>query len=223
MRCFSVLLFAILVSAGIAAQTPTATLRELNGRVEVMVPGSADWVLAEPGMRIEGAALVSTGFRSTAILALGNSTITVQPLTRLSLEEIVERQGSEQISVYLRTGRVRAEVRPPVAGKTDFTIRSPIATASVRGTVFDFDTVNLRVAEGRVEFTGSTGSMALVRRGETSSAHEISSRVSVPAEERIEALAPASLLGTDTGDAAEGAAPSPPGSLELTLILESAP
>jgi hypothetical protein len=221
MKRFSVLIFAVLAARGIGAQTSGATMREMNGRVEVMVPESARWIPAEPGMRIEEAALISTGFRSTAILVLGNSTITVQPLTRLSLEEIVERQGGERISVYLRTGRVRAEVRPPEAGKTDFTIRSPIATASVRGTVFDFDTVNLRVAEGRVEFTGSTGSMALVRRGEASSAHEISSRVSAPGEEKIEALAPALPPGMEAGGGS--AAPSPPGSLELSLILESAP
>jgi hypothetical protein len=199
-----------------------------------MMPGSAEWVPAGAGMTIEQATLVSTGFRSTAILALGNSTIVIQPLTRLSLEEIIERQGDEQVDVYLRTGRVRAEVRPPAGGKTDFNVRSPVATASVRGTIFDFDTVNLNVTEGRVEFTGATGSLAVVREGEASSVDEIRSSVSAPAEEKAAVLSPvlppaspsALSPGTETGTAAAGggAAPAKPqGSLDITVTLEPAP
>jgi hypothetical protein len=230
MKYVNVFLFIAFTAAGIAAQTPgqkpQAVLRELSGRVEVMMPGSAEWVPAGAGMTIEQAALVSTGFRSTAILALGNSTIVIQPLTRLSLEEIIERQGNEQVNVYLRTGRVRAEVRPPARGKTDFTVRSPVVTASVRGTVFDFDTVNLNVTEGRVEFTSATGSLALVREGETSSADEIRSTVRAPVEEKAAALSPALPPGTEAGTmtAGGGTAPvNPQGSLDLTVTLEPAP
>jgi hypothetical protein len=230
MKYLNVLLFTVFTAAGIMAQTPEqepqAVLRELSGRVEVMKPGSAEWIPAGAGMTIERAALVSTGFRSTAILALGNSTIVIQPLTRLSLEEIIERQGDEQVNVYLRIGRVRTEVRPPSGGKVDFTVRSPIATASVRGTVFDFDTVNISVTEGRVEFAGATGSLALVREGETSSVNEISSTVSIPAEEKAAALSPALPPGTETGPAVPGggSAPvNPQGALDLKVILESAP
>jgi hypothetical protein len=230
MKQVNVLLFIAFTAAGVAAQTPgqkpEAILRELNGRVEVMTPGSAEWNPAETGMTIPEAALISTGFRSTAILALGNSMIVIQPLTRLSLEEIIERQGNEQVNVYLRTGRVRAEVRPPAGGKADFTVRSPVVTASVRGTIFDFDTVNLNVAEGRVEFIGATGSLAVVREGEASSADEIRSTVSAPVEEKAAALSPALPPGMETGPVASGsgAAPvNPQGSLDLTLILEQTP
>jgi hypothetical protein len=230
MKYLNILLFIAFTAAGIAAQTPGqkpgAILRELSGRVEVMTPGSAEWVPAGAGMTIEQTTLVSTGFKSTAVLVLGNSTIVIQPLTRLSLEEIIERQGNEQVDVYLRTGRVWAEVRPPDGRKTEFTVRSPMAVASVRGTVFDFDTVNLNVAEGRVEFTGVTGSLALVREGEASSVDEISSTVSAPVEEKTAALSPALPPGTETGTAAAGggAAPvNPQGSLDMTVTLEPAP
>jgi hypothetical protein len=230
MNYVNLLLFIAFTAADIAAQTPgqnpEATLKELSGRVEVMMPGSAEWVPAGADMTIAQATLVSTGFRSTAILALGNSTIVIQPLTRLSLEEIIERQGNEQVNVYLRAGRVRAEVRPPAGGKIDFTVRSPIATASVRGTVFDFDTVNLNVAEGRVEFSSTTGSLALVREGETSSIDEIRSTVSAPAEEKTAALSPSLPPGMETGPVASGggtAPVNPQGSLDLTIILEPAP
>jgi hypothetical protein len=177
-------------------------------------------------MTIEQAALISTGFKSTALLDLGNSTIVIQPLTRLSLEEIIEQQGNEQVNVYLRSGRVRAEVRPPTGGTINFSVRSPTVTASVRGTVFDFDTVNIKVAEGRVEFAGPTGSLALVRAGESSSVNEAGSTVSAPVEEKTAALVPALPPGTETAVAAAGggtAAVNSQGSLNLTVTLESAP
>jgi hypothetical protein len=234
MKYFTGLTLIVLITAELSAQTPGqkpwAILRELSGRVEIKPPGSEEWIPAEADMPVEQAALISTGFKSTALLALGNSTIIIQSLTRLSLEEIIEQQGNEQVQVYLRTGRVRAEVRPPVQGKTAFTVRSPMATASVRGTVFDFDTVNLNVTEGRVAFTGAAGSPVPVRRGETSSVNESGAMATAPQEEQAAVLAPVLPPGTDTGGPAFGnpasgggtVSSNPQGVLDLTVILEGA-
>jgi hypothetical protein len=222
------------MAAGLSAQTPgqkpPAVLRELSGRVDIKTPGKGAWIPAEEGLPVEQATLISTGFKSTALLVLGNSTIIIQSLTRLSLEEIIEQQGNEQVHIYLRTGRVRAEVRPPVQGKTNFTVRSPMATASVRGTVFDFDTVNLNVSEGRVAFTGAAGSPVPVRRGEASSVNEAGAAVTAPREEQAAALTPVLPPGTDTGGSAPrapasggGTVPSnPQGVLDLTVTLDGA-
>jgi hypothetical protein len=101
-----------------------------------------------------------------------------------------------------------------------------VATAAVRGTVFDFDTVNLNVTEGRVEFAGATGSLALVRQGEASSVNEISSTVSAPVEEKTAALSPALPPGMETEAAAADsgtATVNPHGSLDLTVTLEPVP
>jgi hypothetical protein len=89
----------------------------------------------------------------------------VQPLTRLSLEEIQNIQGDESVGLYLQTGRVRANVNPPAGGRTDFTVRSPSVTASVRGTSFDFDGINLSVDEGRVHVTGGDSTAVYVGAG----------------------------------------------------------
>jgi hypothetical protein len=228
MKYLTGLAFVTLISVGLYAQVPEpwAELLELSGRVEIKPPGSAAWIPAEEGMAVEKTAVISTGFKGAALLVLGNSTISIQPLTRLSLEEILERQGNEQVDVYLRTGRVRAEVRPPAGGKIEFTVRSPIATAAVRGTVFDFDTVNLTVAEGRVQFAAAAGSPVPVRGGESSSVNEAVSTASAPREEQAAALAPALPPGMETGSTAaqSGATPAnPQGALDLALILESVP
>ena len=123
----------------------TARIQQITGTVEVKTPGAAEWRAAEIGQTLDQASLISTGFKSTALVRIGGSALIVRPLTRLSLGEIAAAQNEERVTVDLRAGRIRADVKPPAGVKTSFTVRSPMATASVRGTVFDFDGILLRV------------------------------------------------------------------------------
>jgi hypothetical protein len=202
-----ILLCALCVTA--YAQTPGAVIREVSGTVEVQRPDSSAWVPASPGMAIEKAARISTGFRSSAVVALGGAVITVRPLTRLTLEEIAGGPGAQEAGIYLRAGRVRAEVTPPGGGRMDFSVRSPMVTASVRGTVFEFDTVNLRVDEGRVQYAGRNGSLAAVRAGEQSTVDETSSTVTAPREETAVRLTPDLPPGSEAGGSLNGPALTP--------------
>ncbi|MDR2110832.1 MAG: hypothetical protein LBP32_05940, partial [Spirochaetaceae bacterium] len=111
------------------AQNNQARFIELAGKVEIKGENSANWVSAAPGMEIGRDTVVSTGFKSTARIGVGNSVLTVRPLTRLTLAELAQRGNDEAVDLYLETGRVRAEVSPPSGGKTDFTVRSPSLTA----------------------------------------------------------------------------------------------
>ena len=186
-----------------------AVIVELAGTVELKHAGSAVWVNAVTGQRIEDDTSISTGFRSMAIIALGNSTILVRPLTRLTLRELSQLADSERIEVNLQVGRVRADIRPPAGGRADATFQSPSAVASVRGTVFEFDTLNLQVSEGTVEFTGATMLPVLVDSGRFSSIDETNGRAALPAETSIEDLRPELPIASDnvlTSDSAATAA-----------------
>jgi hypothetical protein len=191
-----------------------AFFRGVSGTVETRAPGSGVWVKAAAGDRIEKNTVISTGFRSTAAVAVGDSVITVRPVTRLSLEEIVRNQSGEQVRLYLQTGRVRADVKPPVGGKTDFVVRSSVGTASVRGTSFEFDTENLRVDEGRVVYSLANGRSVSVNAGGVSYVDETGHTIVGPFEAAAELLTPApppgSGSGGPSGDNAP-AAPPPPG------------
>jgi hypothetical protein len=196
----------MLVLAGIwnvFAQEGQAVILEARGTVEIQDGGSAEWRVGAPGDAVGKNAVISTGFRSTALIALGDSRISVRPLTRLTLEELVRRDTAEEVSLHLRTGRVRAEVKPPVGGRTDFTVRSPIATASVRGTSFEFDTRHLYVNEGRVLLEGGNGQMVYVDEGQRSYVDESEQRVMPPFEAEAALLTPAlselASTGSDTG------------------------
>ena len=139
-----------------------ALIRELAGTVELLRPDSEIWEMASAGQVLAVDTVISTGFRSTVLLAVGNSLISVRPLTRLSISELSRLQDTEKVELNLTSGRIRAEVIIQEESKTDFTIRSAYATSSVRGTDFEFDTINLSVSEGTVEFTGLNGFPILV-------------------------------------------------------------
>jgi hypothetical protein len=179
------------------AQDPAALIKEFTGKVEVMAPGGT-WKPAAKGMKLAKNTAISTGFKSVAVLTLGSSTLTVKPLTKLSLEEIVKLEGSEQVKLYLSAGRVKAAVSAPAGGSADFSVKSPSATASVRGTGFDFDAVNLIVNEGSVAFVGANGQTVYVPAGGISSIGA-GGASSSSLQEAVAALAPLLPPGVDPG------------------------
>jgi ferric-dicitrate binding protein FerR (iron transport regulator) len=127
-------------------------------------------------------------------------------LTRLSLDEIFTAQNGEQVTLNLRAGRIRANVRPPTGGNTNFTVRSPTATASVRGTVFDFDGIRLQVEEGRVYLTGTNASGVYISTGHEA-AEGPAGKIATTIETIKESLSPALPAGMDTVPPAITAAP----------------
>ena len=185
-------IFALILSGSLlfAQESGGTYIRECSGTVEVKVPGAASWTAARAGQRISRDTMISTGFRSTALIVLQNSTLTVRPLTRLSIEEILNIQGDETVRLGLQTGRIRADVKPPVGGRTDFTVRSPSVTASVRGTSFDFDGVNLRVDEGLVHVTGGDGTAVYVGAGHEAVSDPVTGRTVSAVETAKAELAP---------------------------------
>jgi hypothetical protein len=185
-----------------------AVIREINGTVEIKVSGSSEWIPARRGQSIARTAVVSTGFKSTAVIALGNSLLSVQPLTRLTVDEIQAVAGNERVSINLQTGRIRADVKPPTGGKTEFTVRSPSATASVRGTSFEFNGVNLRVEEGRVHVTGGDQSGTYVGVGHSVSVDIETGRTVSAIETAREELVPSLPVGVNTTPAIPATQPA---------------
>ncbi|WP_038078338.1 FecR family protein [Treponema primitia] len=177
------------------AQT-LAVILDVSGNVEIKAPG-AEWVPAVVGQQLENTAMISTTFKSTARISLGNSVLTVRPLTRVTLEELREDTGNERAALHLQTGRIRADVTPPSGGKTDFTVRSPIATASVRGTSFEFDGRRLAVAEGRVRLSGRDRTGVYVSAGHEVITNTATGRTPIAAEAAQEVLSPALPAGID--------------------------
>lgn len=163
--CFLAALFVVPTLSAVEAQ-----ITELDGRVELRGSAGEDWVDAEVGMIVPVGATISTGFGASAVLALTEDTdLRVDSLSRLTIEELIEREGVLESDIDLPVGRVEGEVRRTEERDTQFEVRSPTATASVRGTSFAFDGVNVQVFEGQVDISNRFNQRSSVSAGERSS------------------------------------------------------
>jgi len=162
-----------------------ARVRSVTGVVSVInSEGSSE--PASEGMLLEEGSVISTGFGSRASIEMGGSTLIVNPVSRLTIEELTQVNGTVSTQLFLHLGRVRAEVHSADGLKNDFRLRSTASTASVRGTEFEYDGTNLYVDEGDVALTNLIGQAHSVREGQQSSAYRFDPIESVTArfEER---------------------------------------
>ena len=167
MKKYTIAVIMILITAALFAADLTAVIKEISGKVEVMAPGGS-WKKASTGMKINTGDSISTGFRSEAVLVLGASQVIVKQLTRMELAELVEKEGTVTTGLNLRVGKIKAKVRTTAGLRQDFRLTSPVSTAAVRGTDFEYDGVNLTVIEGSVEFANTLGQRRFVGAGAVS-------------------------------------------------------
>jgi len=163
-----VVLTVLLLTASVCVFAQNGVIKDLTGTVELKPVGTADFLPAAAGSKVNADTVISTGFKSTALVEVGSTVITVRPLTRLTLTEIKESQNGENLNLSLQTGRVRVDVKPPAGTKASVTVKGPTTTASVRGTSFYFDAMNLKVIEGTVAFKGNYGYTVMVSGGSSS-------------------------------------------------------
>jgi len=178
------LIFIISISFSLFAQSAgLITIEEISGKVQVKQNSSA-WQDASPGLQVPAGTMISTGFKSTASLNTGNAVIEVAQLTRLTIEELLTQDNTQTTSLFLNGGKINAEVSRENL-RQDFTVRSSVATASVRGTGFSFDGRHLRVRHGAVMIQSGGRSVLAIQgdRIQTSATSKPGSRVNSLKEE----------------------------------------
>ncbi len=110
-----------------------AKVVSVKGKVEVQKNGA--WVALTEGESLEKGALVSTGFNSQAVIRMNNNAlVTLAPLTRITIEQLAETDKKEETRLFMDSGNVKFKVSHTGSRRSDFKVRSPVATASVRGT-----------------------------------------------------------------------------------------
>ena len=142
----------LMIFAALSVFAQNGVLRELSGTVELKNAGSSSFVAANVGDQVAQDTIISTGFKSTALVEIGSTQIAVRPLTRLTLTEIRSSSGAETLNVNLAAGRVKVDVNPPAGTRASTSVTSPSATASVRGTSLLMDLLNCRTLEGTVDY-----------------------------------------------------------------------
>lgn len=135
------------------AEPMQATVVSAKGKSEVQREGQ--WVTLSEGSRLNKGDVIQTGFKSELILKIKNSTVTVSPLSRVTIEQLAEKKDSDETKLFLDTGSLKSNVKKTEDRRVGFTVRSPVATASVRGTVMEVKNVY-----GGTEVIGYEGSTA---------------------------------------------------------------
>ncbi|MDC7233004.1 MAG: FecR family protein [Spirochaetales bacterium] len=197
------ILFIVLIFTGTAVllSAQTATLGRLSGKVEIQQPGRS-WQAASEGMEVPTNSRISTGFGSEARVVMDNAEITVQPLTRMTLTEYTQSSDTTTTKLFLGSGRIRTDVKRSDQRINDFQVRSPVATAAVRGTSFSFDGIRLRVLEGSVDFSTEGGGKVNVPAGSSSQADPDGGSPVPPAEQKKQesSVSPSTNSGESGGD-----------------------
>lgn len=118
-------------------QPITARVIEVRGDVKHAPEGSEDWVEAKVDDEYPEQTVILTGVRSSVKLQVGTddtyTAVVVEPATRTLISEAYTTADSKRVNLGVGYGRIRAGV---VEGglKSSFTVESPVATLSKRGT-----------------------------------------------------------------------------------------
>ena len=127
----------VMAAAAITAASASniqATVLSTKGKTEVMKGTS--WTPLKIGSIIEKGDVIQTGFKSELILKIKNKTVTVSPLSRITIEQLASKGNKDETRLFLDTGSLKSDVKKTEDRRVGFTVRSPVATASVRGTIF---------------------------------------------------------------------------------------
>lgn len=165
----TLVLASLVAAAGFAVE---AEVQAAFGLAEANING--EWIPVTTDLLIPEGAVISTGIGAQVILDIQGSTVTVGQFSRVSVAELFAQTsgGSTVVNTALDLpfGRVSAQVRSTQARGNDFRVLSPISTAAVRGTEFDFTGSLLAVNEGDVRLLNLAGQRHSVREGQTSGA-----------------------------------------------------
>jgi len=184
------ILSVIFASFALSAFCLEAVVVSATGKAEVQ--SGSQWVKLEKGVSLGKGAVIQTGFKSEVVLQIKGSTVTVAPLSRITLEQLVSKDTKDETKLYLDTGSVKSNVKKADGKRVGFTVRSPVATASVRGT-------ELTVSNGfrSTDVKTHSGSVAVWKSKNKGA--ELSS------EAEDAAPAPEESAGSSASDIADGA------------------
>jgi len=110
-----------------------ASSSELRGEVEYSTDGGKTFKPLTASVKLKPGDLIGTGFDSETILDFGYGTLHMHPLTQIRIDESVSVENIKKSQVYLNIGAVQATLRHNPSIRADFSVATPSASASIRG------------------------------------------------------------------------------------------
>jgi len=179
MTCLSVLFFTLILSPGSRAaaapakkQDVAAMVTQIMGKMEFLRAGTAKWQKAKPGMFLyQGDKLKTSGRSKAAIMFSNGAEVKINQNTEFDIESSAAGKSD---SVRINRGQGTCSLRAKRGGGISFSVKTPVAVVSIRGTEFDTDVsengdTTILVVKGVVAFENEFGAVE-VKENQTAKA-----------------------------------------------------
>ncbi len=147
---------------------------EITGDVEYSTDGGKTFQPVSVGMIIHQGDHITTGFESSASLDFGYGTLQIFQITQLRVDEYTNATNLPRTQLHLQVGRVAARIPHTAAIRGDFSVSTPTAYSSIRGSgmVVSYDnitnTTSVQVTEDQAYVKGASDTLvSIVKNGDT--------------------------------------------------------
>ena len=175
---FIAALTLLVMSSNVFAQAMSAKIVVLDGDVTVKKDDKSEWGKASLNQELPEGAYLMTAFESNCELEfIDKSKMKVKELSKIQINKFSTELKKVDAEVTLYNGSVKATVHKDVDTKTEFQVKTPVSTISVRGTEMDittqpgFGTENSTVS-GVVEVATNTGQTTTVSKDQKTQVSE---------------------------------------------------
>ncbi len=181
--CVLPFLACLALSVPAFAQQISAVIVAFDGDVTVKTDDSSEWKPASINQQLHQGAYIMTAFESNCeIEFMDKSKMKIRELSKIQVNKFTSELKKVDTEVTLYNGKVRATVHKDVDKNTNFQVKTPVSTISVRGTEKEiivhpgFGT-EVHTISGVVEVSNNIGQKVNVAKNETT---KVQSETSVP-------------------------------------------
>ncbi len=156
-----------------AAQEVSASIIAIEGDVTVKTGDSSDWKPASLNQQLKQGAYIMTAFESNCeIEFMDKSRMKIKELSKIQVNKFTNELKKVDTEVTLYNGKVRATVHKDVDKNTNFQVKTPVSTISVRGTEKEITVhpgfgTQVHTITGVVEVSNNLGQKVSVAKNET--------------------------------------------------------
>jgi len=166
------------------SQDFSAKVISITGDVTYKSEGEPEWKPVKASMDLKEGVYVMTAFESSCDLEfMDKSKLNIKELSKIQISKFALQTKNVDASVKLFNGKIKATVHRDVDIKTEFQVKTPVSTISVRGTEEEVNYMpgfgtEVQNIYGLVEVTNYIGQKQLLAKGDNT---EVSRENKTPA------------------------------------------
>ncbi|HNY11961.1 MAG TPA: FecR domain-containing protein [Candidatus Wallbacteria bacterium] len=171
------IILAVIIMVASSSSSPecadrfSARITALSGDVSFKANAGMKWAAAAVNDKLTEGAYLMTAFESSCSLEfMDGSKMNVRELSKIQINKFSSELKKVETEVTLYNGKLRATVHKDISVKTDFKVRTPVSTISVRGTEKEITSLpgfgtNVQNISGLVEVRNLIGQTVLLEKG----------------------------------------------------------